>query len=387
MNDNRIPILLENLLKIAEGNFDIDIPVSDKQDEIEAIAMGIHMLADELKQTTVSMEVAEENYKRYNILLETISDGVLEVDTKGEISYSNSQARSILGVKSNELTGKKISEIFYYKDSRNPVNINKLDEGISTILANARTEDIRKILSLRVNKRLKSSVALITFADITEEYQQTAIQRVHEILKHEKDRQSIAFRIQEEVAQLLSAVSYKMTSVAHTLPKPLESDLEEGKVLLSESIKEIRKIAEDLSPSSLNYGIKDAIGNMISEVSKINRDIKFSLRCISLDEIRFDSAFEGAIYHIIENALTVGVSYSNASDIAIVIEFRNDFLFVDYYDIGGGFESKNASEKNEIKKISDRAVAYEGVFRIDTEYNIGLSMYLQFPVSNYYAEA
>ncbi len=49
MKKDRTDELINSILKIAQGDFDIELSLSDKNDKIDALAMGINMLIDDLK--------------------------------------------------------------------------------------------------------------------------------------------------------------------------------------------------------------------------------------------------------------------------------------------------------------------------------------------------
>ena len=56
MDDSRINIILNQITNLAQGNFDIETQISDNHDDIDGIILGLNMLAEELKSSTVSIE-------------------------------------------------------------------------------------------------------------------------------------------------------------------------------------------------------------------------------------------------------------------------------------------------------------------------------------------
>ena len=380
MSDERITILLQNLIKIADGNFEVDMPMSDRQDEIEAIAMGVEMLADELKSATVAKEIARRNERRLKKILENIGEGVLEVNSKQEVIYANNKALDILKKDEDELVGLRIGSFFKIKDTQSPLNLRKLSTGGNVLLVNAIVEKRQLVLSLNANI-LGGESTFITFLDVTEAYIASARRRIREILNHERDRQEIACRIREEVAQVLNAVAIQFSTVENKSKNEyLNDQLRLSTVLLRESIKEIRNITQDLSPVELHYGLKDSLESLMQGFRETTPAASFTLRCINLENAKFDKSFEKVVYSIIESAIGVGVNHGNSSDIGIVVELKDDDLYVDYYDIGNGFEFTALGEIDEITSISDRVATYQGTIRLDSEFGMGLSMYIHFEV-------
>ncbi len=62
----RIELLLEVLQKAAEGDLEASSPVSDRNDEIDALAAGINMMIEEVKERTRELENRNEELKQFN---------------------------------------------------------------------------------------------------------------------------------------------------------------------------------------------------------------------------------------------------------------------------------------------------------------------------------
>ena len=64
MEDNkRIDEILQNCLRLASGDFDIEYSSTNNNDTLDALGVGLTLLADHLKNTTVSkvkLEIANE---------------------------------------------------------------------------------------------------------------------------------------------------------------------------------------------------------------------------------------------------------------------------------------------------------------------------------------
>ncbi len=62
MNDNtkRLEIFTEAIMKVARGDFSVQVPISDEYDQIDALGMGINMMIDDLK---LKDETEKENHQ------------------------------------------------------------------------------------------------------------------------------------------------------------------------------------------------------------------------------------------------------------------------------------------------------------------------------------
>lgn len=87
--DRRIDAINQVLLEIAEGNFQQLAPVSDGFDEIDAIASGINMLSEELRETVIS-----RNY--LNSVLRSIVDFLIIFDENFYIKQVNRKVCELL---------------------------------------------------------------------------------------------------------------------------------------------------------------------------------------------------------------------------------------------------------------------------------------------------
>jgi methyl-accepting chemotaxis protein len=62
----RINAILDVLQKASDGNLDVSAPVSEKADELDALAAGINMMIEEVKERTMELERKNEELERFN---------------------------------------------------------------------------------------------------------------------------------------------------------------------------------------------------------------------------------------------------------------------------------------------------------------------------------
>ncbi|MDF2437147.1 MAG: sensor signal transduction histidine kinase [Bacteroidota bacterium] len=106
----RIESIFSAILKYTLLDFSQTVPVSDKGDEIDAIAAGLNTLSEELKVRIQKLQQSEE---RFRMLVESVKDyAIFRVDKDGYIAGWNKGAEHIKGYTAEEVLGKHIS-IFY----------------------------------------------------------------------------------------------------------------------------------------------------------------------------------------------------------------------------------------------------------------------------------
>ncbi len=64
----RISEILEALQKVAGGDLNASVPLSNKSDEIDALAAGINMMIEEVRERTKELEEKNRELERFNKL-------------------------------------------------------------------------------------------------------------------------------------------------------------------------------------------------------------------------------------------------------------------------------------------------------------------------------
>lgn len=109
----RLTTLLDVLLKYTIMDFSKKVPISEKGDEIDAIADGINALVEELE---FRMQKLKESEERFRLLIENVKDyAIFMTDPVGHIMSWNKGAEHIMGYIADEVIGKHFS-VFYTKE-------------------------------------------------------------------------------------------------------------------------------------------------------------------------------------------------------------------------------------------------------------------------------
>jgi methyl-accepting chemotaxis protein len=62
----RINAILDALQKVASGDMNVSAPVSEKADELDALAAGINMMMEEVRERTKELEQKNDELERFN---------------------------------------------------------------------------------------------------------------------------------------------------------------------------------------------------------------------------------------------------------------------------------------------------------------------------------
>ena|GEM_PF-1218817 len=105
--DDRVSAILDLTLQLAAGDLAARTPLSPAGDAVDAIALGLNLLAEELADRDAAIKEADERLEQHARRLEASeasyrivashADGLVVVDAGGVVRFSNAAAARILG--------------------------------------------------------------------------------------------------------------------------------------------------------------------------------------------------------------------------------------------------------------------------------------------------
>jgi len=153
--------------------------------------------------------------------------------------------------------------------------------------------------------------------------------------------------------------------------------------LLDTSISELRRIAHNLMPETLNhYGLKTALEDFCTQVSPAGPpEIRVEFFG---DEIRYTKDLELTMYRIIQELVNNSLKHAGATQINIQVFTEPERLYAQVTDNGRGFASP-ADEKERkgkgIENIRDRVTAMNGKLDIWSLPGQGTEVSVEFEIS------
>lgn len=110
-----IKSLLAATQKISEGNYNLQIPVTSR-DEIGVLASNFNSMTDAIRNRIAALHLSEqalhEEKERAEVTLHSIGDGVITTDLQGRVLYLNPMAEILTGYTQAQATGKPIETIY-----------------------------------------------------------------------------------------------------------------------------------------------------------------------------------------------------------------------------------------------------------------------------------
>jgi len=352
-------------------------------------------------------KLAEDNFLevegRYRLLSEQSGIGIGLYSPRGEILYYNIQALSNLGCKTEEYTGKLLTEVYgeqkgneYLKRIRKAIRTGKsydyedflqTPSGSYWFLSNhmrvcnskgkvigvqVLAHDITQIK--RTEEKLKQS---------TEEYR-TLVQHIEEEMENE--RTQIARDLHDDLGQKLTILSMDISWLKSRLgvkSQSVDKKLNEMGHLLTETIESIKKISFGLRPSILDdLGIRAAIKWQLSDFSKTT-GITCSLVILPKD-LAIDKTLSTVIFRIIQESLTNIARHSEAKKVSVILNSGEGSLKLMIRDNGKGIEPVQINDPKSFGLIGirERARSHGGEVSISGKKGVGTLVLVVIPVGN-----
>ena len=324
--------------------------------------MGIVGVATNITERKLAEYNFLEMEGRYRLLSEQSGIGIGLYSPKGEILYFNNQALSNLGGKTEEYTGKLLTEVFgeqkgteYLKRIRKAIRTGKsydYEDFVQTPsgsywflsnhmrVCNSKGKVIGvQVLAHDITERKRTEEKL---KQSTEEYR-TLVQHIEEEMENE--RTQIARDLHDDLGQKLTVLNMDLSWLKSRIgvqSRSVENKLNEMVHLLTESMESIKKISFGLRPSILDdLGIREAIEWQLKDFHKSTR-IKYSFFWGSGD-MNINKKISINVFRIMQEALTNVVRHSAATEVSLNFISGKNKLKLIFTDNGQGIEEDQVS--------------------------------------------
>jgi len=96
--------MLEALMKVARGDYSVQVELSGKNDEFDSLAMGLNMMIDDIRTSQEALQFSDAAFR-------SIHESVIATDMEYTITHWNEVSESIYGIKASEAIGKKLFDV------------------------------------------------------------------------------------------------------------------------------------------------------------------------------------------------------------------------------------------------------------------------------------
>jgi len=235
------------------------------------------------------------------------------------------------------------------------------------------------------NKKLIAEQAL----EIKEQYiqdleKERQLVATKSVLKgEESERSRMARDLHDGLGGLLSGVKINLSSMKGNsiITSENAQAFDHAIKLLDTSISELRRVAHNLMPETLNhYGLKTALNDFIGEMSKnLATELTFSFFGADL---RFESQLELTAFRIAQELVNNSLKHSGATKINLQLIADIDRICIQVVDNGKGFDTEGKSGDGKgLVSIRDRVTANNGRFEIESTPGEGTDATVEFLLS------
>lgn len=332
------------------------------------------LLLEEMRRREVAEEKRRESETRYRNLVENANCIILELDTKGRVTFFNHFAQQFFGFSEEEMIGQPVVGTIVPKaDSQGNDLRSKIMELVRhpERFHNTENENIRrdgeKVWIAWTNKGLfdkKGRLREVLCIGID----RTEYKRAAEMLAQQEkekaataERQRLARDLHDAVTQTLFSASL----VAAALPKVWAKDPVEGQRCLEElrqltrgALAEMRMLLVELRPTALTeVGLVDLLRQLTEAASgRAGFPVLYHVegRCTLPPDVQV------ALYRVTQEALNNVLKHSGANEASVSLECMADSALLSISDNGAGFDPDSVSPKHLGLRIMQERAAGAG---------------------------
>jgi PAS domain S-box-containing protein len=383
--DGRLEAISDLLIQYSLGNFDAHLPISDNEDDIDAIIAGVNMLGEELKDVTISRDFLVNIYN-------SIAEMLFIADLSGVIQDANQVACKKLGVSKFDLLNRNLFDFILINgklplDLKNKTRISAVDKTVlnGQMRLNPNIKLKCSFTTLRESGSEPTGILLIA-EDITDRIatEKLIIRTIVET--QEKERNRFASDLHDSLGQQLSGIRFYLSALQNNMIGNDKFVQQFNKTLQSidGAIVELRNICFNLMPRTLeNHTLKYSLNELTGKYS-IGDELKVQLKYGNEVPI-LSKQFEIACFRIVQEFLNNAIKHGKASKVLIHISMRakTKELKIQLEDNGVGLDVGALQNRTGmgLRNIQTRVESYYGSLEFDTTIDKGTKMTMYFPIA------
>jgi len=370
--------LKEGSSRIASGDFSQHITVKSK-DELGQLAQSFNQMSDSLRGSYRRLALEKQ---RDETLLESMSDGLIAIDTAGKIVLANTKAVLLLGLPPREqLLGVAVDSVvkpFTQDDKPLPPDHKPLKTVIETAqpmqeVYTFHLSDDRKLLvdtsMSPVVLEGKTSGVIMVLRDVTHEKEVDRMKTEFISLASHQLRTPLS-AIKWFSEMLLSGDAGKLTPEQNEFAKNV-ADSTERMIDLVNSLLNISRIESgriiiDPKPTDLSELVSGIVNDLKAKTEEKQQTLVVSVHK-ELPKVNLDARLIGQVFL---NLLTNAIKYTpKGGEISVFVSRKDDQLVAQVTDNGYGIP------KEEQGKMFKKFFRATNVAKVETD-GTGLGLYL-----------
>lgn len=382
---------------------EINISLDCKRNKDGRVEYIFGFIQDNTYRKQVEQDLKQSEI-RYRNLLESAIDGMLIVNSLGEIEIVNKALESLTGYKRSELIRKPIEFLVpeRFSDHKHlredylatPCML-KIGDAMDIFIRHKNGNEIPVEISLNPLMMEDGLIVSVLVRDITERKKsEDEIIQAHDRMRklaarlydaREIERTRIAREIHDELGQSLTGLKMDLFNLLnsprnnkHGYPERVQSMVK----LLDTTIDFVRKLSSSIRPAMLDdLGLEAAIEWQLQGYAKrTNCTYKLDLA----DKVHgAEKELESEIFRIFQEALTNIARHAEATHVEVSLKRVGPDLVLQIIDNGKGIDEDKLSDNNSVGIIGmrERASVYGGTIDFKRVNSGGTEVKLTMPVS------
>jgi PAS domain S-box-containing protein len=346
-----------------------------------------------------AQEALRESEEKFRSIVETTNEWIWAIDLHGDLTYTNPAVSMILGYSPEELLGCCWALLMHQSDRQ--LLLTRLAEAViqktgwsGLVMRWKHKNGSYRHLESNALPILDSSGNLLGYRgsdrDITEAEQAKQERRqlqLRLVTLQEEERHRLSRELHDQMGQSLAALMLGLKSMENVDPSQYAGGrLQHLHELANQLAQQVHTVAMDLRPTALDdLGLETALSNYLEEWSERSR-IPADLHSAGLGE-RLPTHIETTVYRIVQEALTNVHKHSNACNVSVIVEHRDNQLQAIIEDNGSGFDTEaliSAPVKDRrlgLLGMQERIALVGGSFNIESTPGFGTTLFVRIPAS------
>jgi len=240
------------------------------------------------------------------------------------------------------------------------------------------------VKNIRNKKLIAEQTIEIKERQIQELEKERQLVATKSVLKgEESERSRMARELHDGLGGLLSGVKINLSSMKGNsiITSENAEAFDHAIRLLDTSIGELRRVAHNLMPETLNhYGLKTALNDYVTEMRSGASPV-LSFRFFG-EDFRYNTQLELTAYRIAQELVNNALKHAEASQIDLQLISEADRVCIQVVDNGKGFDTSGKSGNGKgLVSIRDRVTANNGTFELESTPGQGTEASVEFLLS------
>ena len=248
----------------------------------------------------------------------------------------------------------------------------------AVVIENARTHE----KTVKLNKKLRQEVAAKQeLALKIEAHKDAHLQQL--IDTQESERNRIAGDLHDSLGSLLSSIKLRFHGLKETSSSnqpEQEKRYRETLSQLDEAVKEVRRIAHNMSPVTLRrFGLRDTLQTLIDQIN-VSNQLEADIQILGLEE-RLPEQLELTVYRICQELLQNVIKHAQATTLHLQIIKHLDTINIVVEDNGVGMAVEKVVSGFGFAAVQTKARLLKGNFSVESQPGKGCMVIVDIPYS------